>query len=318
MNKNYIPERLEYKDKSIYKCIQKKRTRFRKDAKNNYLIIDNRLHYKYKINGKIFELKIPYQYEKNILLYNIHIENNHASINNMQKLIISEGFYWEGFSKEIKKFINNCPFCTVKIQKKIKLPLKQIIDSGPHYRYQGDIWYLSEELKTNNNYLYCLDLIDHFSKWAESYLLKDKSMLTVLSKIKLFILNNGKCKIFQSDNGTEFRNNELKVYFENEGITHVFSMPRHPQSNGCIESFHKKVQKFLYMSYQKDKKNFDIEVELSNFLVYYNNSVHDVTKKIPAEIKNLNDKEEIDEITFFLINIFIIKNYFRFILFKII
>ena len=72
------------------------------------------------------------------------------------------------------------------------------------------------------------------------------------------------------------------------------------------------------MSYQKDKKNFDIEVELSNFLVYYNNSVHDVTKKIPAEIKNLNDKEEIDEITFFLINIFIIKNYFRFILFKII
>ena len=74
-------------------------------------------------------------------------------------------------------------------------------------------------------------------------------------------------------------------------------MPRHPQSNGCIEAFHKKVQKYLTIQYQKDKKNFNIDVELANFLVYYNNSVNNVTKKIPAEIKNITDQQEIDEIT---------------------
>ena len=106
---------------------------------------------------------------------------------------------------------------------KIRLPTKQIMDETLRYRYQADIWYLNDDIKINNNYLYCLDLIDHFT-WAESYLLVDKTMETVLSKIKLFILNNGKCKILQSDNEKEFRNHELISYLGNEGIKVNFSL----------------------------------------------------------------------------------------------
>ena len=28
------------------------------------------------------------------------------------------------------------------------MPLKQILDEGPHYRYEADIWNLDKELKT--------------------------------------------------------------------------------------------------------------------------------------------------------------------------
>ena len=87
--------------------------------------------------------------------------------------------------------------------------------------------------------------MDHFSKWAYSFLLVDKSMSMVLSKIKLYILNFGKCKIFQTDNGTEFKNKELKLYLEKEDIKQVFSRPYHPQSNGAVEALHKSVRKFL-------------------------------------------------------------------------
>ena len=45
----------------------------------------------------------------------------------------------------------------------MNIPIKQIFDEGPHYRYQADIWYLDAELKINNNYNYCLDIRDHFS-----------------------------------------------------------------------------------------------------------------------------------------------------------
>lgn len=31
-----------------------------------------------------------------------------------------------------------------------------------------------------------------------------------------------KCKIFKTDNGKEFKNNEIKLYFENEGIKQYF------------------------------------------------------------------------------------------------
>ena len=44
-----MPERLKYNDKAKYKNIQKKRTSFRKQVKEKYTIIDNRLKYKYSI-----------------------------------------------------------------------------------------------------------------------------------------------------------------------------------------------------------------------------------------------------------------------------
>ena len=71
----------------------------------------------------------------------------------MKQLIIENGYFWEGFSSEIINFIKETPFCNPKYnRKKIKLPLKQMIDEGPHYRYQADILYLDNDLKTNNNY----------------------------------------------------------------------------------------------------------------------------------------------------------------------
>lgn len=66
----------------------------------------------------------------------------------MQDLIIESGYYWEGFSTDVIKYIKSCPVCCPqKKQKKINMPIKQIIDEGPHYRYQADIWYLDNKLK---------------------------------------------------------------------------------------------------------------------------------------------------------------------------
>ena len=40
-----------------------------------------------------------------------------------------------------------------------------IISYSPNKRYQCDLWYLPERIKENTHYLYCLDIIDLFSKW---------------------------------------------------------------------------------------------------------------------------------------------------------
>ena len=94
-------------------------------------------------------------------------------------------------------------------------------------------------------------------------------MVNVVSKIKMYIMNFGKCKIFQTDNGTEFKNAELKTFLENEGIKHVFSRPYHPQSNGAVEAVHKSVKKYLSNEYKVQKKNFNIELSLEKFLIEY-------------------------------------------------
>ena len=72
-------------------------------------------------------------------------------------------------------------------------------------------------------------------------------------------MNYGKCKIFQTDNGTEFKNSELKTFFENKEIKQVFSRVYHPQSNGAVEAVHKTVRKYLINDYNKKKKNLTLK-----------------------------------------------------------
>jgi hypothetical protein len=38
----------------------------------------------------------------------------------------------------------------------------------------ADIWYLIDEIKIKTGFKYILDIIDHFSKWYNGYLLKTK------------------------------------------------------------------------------------------------------------------------------------------------
>lgn len=44
------------------------------------------------------------------------------------------------------------------------------------------------------------------------------------------------------------------------------------------------------------KKKFNIEISLSEFLIFFNNSLNAVTQRIPNHIKDLDDEEEINEI----------------------
>ena len=55
------------------------------------------------------------------------------------------------------------------------MPKKLIIEEGPYFRYQMDIWYLPKDIAEASNYNYVLDIIDHFSKWLFSYPLKEKT-----------------------------------------------------------------------------------------------------------------------------------------------
>ena len=188
-------------------------------------------------------MNIPYVNEVEPLLNYIHYNNLHIKKERMAAHVIKLGFFWFGFSEDINKYIKNCGkfYSEAKIE---KLPTKPkiIITKGPHIRYQTDIWYLPKILKTNNQYLYCLDIIDHFSKWSQSYLLKNKESDLVVSKIKSFINVNGPYSIFQTDNGLEFNNANLKIFLENLNINYILSAPYHPQSNGCCEALHKQIK----------------------------------------------------------------------------
>ena len=84
-----------------------------------------------------------------------------------------------------------------------------ILSHGPRDRYVVYLWYLPEYLKGNFNYLYVLDIIDHFSKQCNSYLLNTKEKYEVFTHIRDFIEKYGKSNYLVTDNGTEFKNKLL-------------------------------------------------------------------------------------------------------------
>ncbi|KAI3678246.1 hypothetical protein L6452_37531 [Arctium lappa] len=86
--------------------------------------------------------------------------------------------------------------------------------------------------------LYCLVIVDDYSRFTWVYFLRTKDETSGL--IKSFILRienqtNQKVKVIRSDNGTKFKNHDLNTFCEEKGIERQYSAPRTPQQNGVAE-----------------------------------------------------------------------------------
>ena len=205
------------------------------------------------------------------------------------------GYYWYGYSTDIIELINKCGICqSEKAEKKLPSNTKIIITYGPHKRYQSDVWYLPSDLKENTGYEYCLDIIDHYSKWLSSYLLKNKSSELLVSKIKVFFRDNGPCEIFQTDKGKEFNNIILKTFLENHNVKYLRSAPYHPQTNGCCEAVHKELKNYLLRRKELLKNKFELEIALEEAVEFHNNRIIKSTGYKPIELRNNVNKDIIE------------------------
>ena len=72
---------------------------------------------------------------------------------------------------------------------------------------------------------------------------KNNNAENILICLKLYFNNIGMSKIFQSHNGSEYKNAVVNNYLTSNNIKHIFSSPKHPQSNGVVEVVHKEVGK---------------------------------------------------------------------------
>ena len=293
------PERIN--SKSYNDTIQ--RANFRKLCTKFKINNDNRLEINNPYTSDINNNEnnwyyIPYKDEKEIILNELHWKNNHCGRDAMKDLLKSNKWYWYGFYLDIIDFIKRCPFCDNSKSKfkKLNTGIKVILDKGPHYRYIADLWYLSKDISKISGFKYILDIIDHFSKWYQGYPLKTKNSEEILTYIDLFIQSFGNPVIFQSDNGLEFCNSDLTNYCINNDIKIVHGRPRHPQSQGACEVCHKEIKKYIYTKYLEDKENFNLNKALVEIINIHNNKKHTITEEIPKMIRDITDKEFIENI----------------------
>ena len=293
---------LDYPERISSNSVENKEKRriFRKEAEKYILDHNNRLNILNPLNKedeKELTYKIPLIHEKDIIIKQAHYNNNHCGRDSIINILHRAKWYWYGMNRDISNIIKLCIICTkpFKFKSLTKKP-KIILDNGPHFRYVADLWHLCNEIREETGFNYVLDIIDHFSKWYAGYPLKTKDANEVLKNIEKFIENFGKCKILQVDNGTEFKNKVLQNYCQRNQTTLIHSSPYHPQTNGVCEVVHKEIRKYIYTEYFKNKENFDLEDELFNITKIHNNKIHSTTKRVPKEIRDIDDVSEIQEI----------------------
>ena len=168
----------------------------------------------------------------------------HLKIDRTVEAIKDLGYCWEKMQKDVRELYFNCEIWAGRTKKpKKKIAYKHIDSYYPKERYQADTVYLSDYLVSDKRYL--LTMIDHFSKYGWIVVLSDKSATTLLRAIKVWIATHGKPESLQTDNGSEFVNEELKMYLSKNRIHHIRGSPYHPQSQGAVEAFNRTVQNYL-------------------------------------------------------------------------
>jgi transposase InsO family protein len=86
--------------------------------------------------------------------------------------------------------------------------------------------------------LYCLVIVDDYSRYTWTFFFHDKSKVAnCFKKFAKRAQNELEVKIkkIRSDNGKEFDNTNIEAYYDEIGIKHEFSSTYTPQQNGVVE-----------------------------------------------------------------------------------
>ena len=159
-----------------------------------------------------------------------------------------------------------------------------------------DLTIIPDILRTDENAIYLLCIIDQFSKFANAYILNSKKSDIILGNIKSFINAYGKPNTLHCDNGKEFSNELLNSFCEENNIKFIHGRPYHPQSQGCIESFQKELKRLLEAKYLENKKKLSIYTTLPEVINIYNSNLHSSTKYKPNILFYVKDNSIIEKV----------------------
>ena len=134
--------------------------------------------------------------------------------------------------------------------------------------------------KQNKNYKYILTVIDFFSKYSWCYPLKTKNSEEIINSFKdIFKKSKRKPKLFQSDEGSEFTNNQTQNFFKNNNIKWYHTFNRDIKCSIC-ERYNRTILNKIYKNFTLNNNTIWIN-DLDKLVNEYNNSYHRSIKMKP-------------------------------------
>ncbi|KAJ0834657.1 putative RNA-directed DNA polymerase [Helianthus annuus] len=134
-----------------------------------------------------------------------------------------------------------CEVCHRSKQVRVPFPLSEHKSKEVGDLIHLDLWG-PYKVSSYEGYKYFLTVVDDFSRSVWCYLLRNK--MELFENLKFFyeiILTQfkKKVKVFRSDNGTEFVNNQMNLFCKTKGIIHQTTCSYTPQQNGVVVRKHR-------------------------------------------------------------------------------
>ncbi|KAL5722651.1 hypothetical protein ACHQM5_006144 [Ranunculus cassubicifolius] len=139
------------------------------------------------------------------------------------------------------KTVTHCEACHISKSHKLPFNSSSTVYDEPLQLVVSDLWGPSPYL-SRNGFRYYLLFVDAFSKYTWIYPLahKNDAFQTFVSfKSQIENLTGKKIKIFQTDNGTEYK--KFTPFLTSAGVIHRFSCPHTSAQNGLAERRHRHI-----------------------------------------------------------------------------
>ena len=169
--------------------------------------------------------------------------------------------------------------------RKINFERRRIISNNIDHIWGIDLITMIKYSKQNKNYKYILTVIDFFSKYSWCYPLKTKKSDEIINSFNdIFKKSKRIPSMIQSDEGTEFTNNQTQIFFKNNNIKWYHSYNRDIKCSIC-ERFNRIILNKIYKNFTLNNNTIWIN-DLDKLVEKYNNSYHRSIKMKPIDASN--------------------------------
>ena len=186
---------------------------------------------------------LPQQYRQ-VVIDRCHRDVAHSGFDKTLARV-QETYIWPGMRRAIRTYLRACTHCNTLAPPKPPIPRGQV-PTPPRPWHTWGIDLVGPFPRDQRGRQYLLTCVDHLTGWAEAIPIRSKSNKVVWDTLATEIISRyGIPSVILSDNGGEFTAKPFEAWLREFGITHLYTSPYHPQTNGKCERFNGTIQKML-------------------------------------------------------------------------
>ena len=188
--------------------------------------------------------------------------------------------YWPGWTKSVELFVKSCAPCSRYQRGRAPKQgqLRTMLASCPWETLGIDV--TGPHPKSTGGHVYILTIIDHFSKFAMAYPMRNQEASTIANILveKVICLVGTPTRIL-TDQGPNFESNLFRELCKALGVAKVRTSPYEASTNGITERLHLTMNSMIAKVIKEDQR--DWHTKLPMVMAAYNATCHSSTSLTP-------------------------------------